>query len=343
MKKLTCPGGDINFDIRVMHGYRRFCNKIYQATKYVLGKIPSGFTPLPSATKSGTESLAELWILHKFTMTAAEINKALAGREFSDATSASYQYLYNNLCDVYIENSKAIIQDGSTEERLSAQQTLYTALEGGLTMIHPFMPFLTEELWQRLPRRPGDQCPSIVKAAYPQYQSEFDDQASEEAYELVLAVSKSIRSLAAEYDIKEGAEVHIKLNTTQALKTCKEQLGSIKSLGGKATQGTSSIDVLSQKEPDPAGCIPQSVGASGAVFLAVKGRIDIDKEIQKAKERRDKANEALQKQQKIIDGEGWSKMKEEAQKAEKRRLDDARSEMAVLDASVQQFEKLKLE
>ena len=326
-----------------MHGYRRFCNKIYQATKYVLGKLPSDFSPLQTATKSGKESLAELWILHKLTTSAAEINKALTGREFSDATSASYQYLYNNLCDVYIENSKAIIQDGNPEEKLSAQQTLYTALEGGLTMIHPFMPFLTEELWQRLPRRPGDKCPSIVKAAYPQYKSEFDDKASEEAYELVLAVSKAIRSLSAEYDIKEGAEVHIKLNTAQALKTCKEQLGSIGSLGGKATQGTSSIDVLSHEDADPTGCIPQSVGASGAVFLVVKGRIDIDREIEKAKQRRDKASEALEKQRKIIDRDGWSKMKEEAQKMERRRLEDAQSEVAVLEASVQQFEKLKLE
>ena len=344
MRLLTKIGGDINFDIKVMHGYRRFCNKIYQATKYVLGKLPSDFSPLAQATKTGKESLAELWILHQLTNTARDVNKALAAREFSEATSASYQYWYTNLCDVYIENSKSIIQDGTPEEQTSAQQTLYTALEGGLTMIHPFMPFLTEELWQRLPRRPNDQCPSIVKAAYPQYNKVFDDPTSELAYELVLAVSKAIRSLAAEYDIKEGAQVHIKPSSAQAVETCKAQLPSIKSLGGKVTFGnTSCITVLSPNDPDPSGCIPQSVGASAAVYLVVKGRVNIDKEIEKAKHRRDKANEAVKKQKKIIHGEGWPKMKEEAQIIEKHKLESAESEVAIMDGSIEQFERLKLE
>lgn len=130
-----------------MYGYRRFCNKIYQATKYVLGRLSQSFQPLPaSSIRTGHESLAELWILHKLTIVAAEVNNALTAREFSTATQAIYQYWYTNLCDVYIENSKSILQDGTPDEAHSAQQSLYTALEGGLTMIHPVTPFLSEEL-----------------------------------------------------------------------------------------------------------------------------------------------------------------------------------------------------
>ena len=73
-------------------------------------------------------------------------------------------------------------------------------------MIHPFMPFITEELWQRLPRRPGDENPTICKAAYPMYDTEMDNPAAEEAYELVLGVSKGIRSLMAEYSLKDEAK-----------------------------------------------------------------------------------------------------------------------------------------
>jgi len=134
---------------------------------------------------------------------AKEINQALADREFSQATFIAYQYWYSHLCDVYIENSKTIIQDGTPAEQRSAKDTLYTALEGGLTMIHPFMPFLTEEMWQRLPRRPEDPTPSIVKAKYPVYDPSLDDVASEEAYELLLAISKGVRSLMADYSIKD--------------------------------------------------------------------------------------------------------------------------------------------
>jgi len=199
----TTGGGDIAFDVKVIYGYRKFCNKIYQATKYVLGKIDGDFVPQKTGKLSGKESLAERWILHKMTIAAKEVNQALAEREFMRSTSIIYQYWYNSLCDVFIENSKAILQDGTEEEKRSAMNTLYTALEGGLTMIHPYMPYLTEELWQRLPRRPEDKTPSIVLAQYPTYDATMDDPASEAAYELVLGISRGIRSLMAEYSIKE--------------------------------------------------------------------------------------------------------------------------------------------
>lgn len=340
----TTGGEDINFDINQMHAYRKFCNKIYQATKYVLGKISSDFKPLPSASKSGQESLAELWILHKLNTAVADINAALTAREFSQATSISYQYWYTNLCDVYIENSKSIIQDGTKEEQRSAQQTLYTSLEGGLTMIHPFMPFLTEELWQRLPRRPGDSCPSVMKAAYPTYNKELDNPTSEEAYELIMEISKSIRSLAAQYEIKEGAQVYVQCLDGKTLETCKAQLPSIKSLGGKAMFGdTASATILSAKDAKPTGCVVQAIGTSAAVYLLVKGHVDIDAEIQKANTRMAKASDGVLKQRKIIDGAGWSKMRAEAQESEKKKLEDAQSEVGVLEGSIGQFERLKLE
>ena len=328
-----------------MYGYRKFCNKIYQATKYVLGKIDASFKPQRNPIKNGHESLAELWILHKLTTAAAEINNALAAREFSQATKVVYEYWYNHLCDVYIENSKSIIQDGTPAEQESAKQTLYTALEGGLTMIHPFMPFLTEELWQRLPRRPGDTCPSIVLAAYPQYNVELDDSASEEAYELVLAVSRAIRSLAAEYAIKESANIYIQLFTPQAHSTCEAQLPSIKSLAGKPMLGSgASIQLLEAKGARPAGCVVQAVNANAACYLLVKGRVDIDAEIGKAKTRLEKASKAVDKQRKVIEGlEKALKWEGELAETESRRLEDAKREVGVLEGSVSQFERLKLE
>ncbi len=89
-----------------MHGYRRFCNKIYQATKFVLGKLEADFVPQKTGAKTGKESLAERWILHKLTIASKEINQALSDREFSQATNITYQNWYNHLCDVYIVRSK---------------------------------------------------------------------------------------------------------------------------------------------------------------------------------------------------------------------------------------------
>ena len=328
-----------------MHGYRKFCNKIYQATKYVLGKIDASFKPQTHPVRNGSESLAELWILHKLNTAANEINTALAAREFSQATKIVYEYWYNYLCDVYIENSKSIIQDGTPTEQESAKQTLYTALEGGLTMIHPFMPFLTEELWQRLPRRPDDTCPSIVLAAYPEHNAELDDPASEEAYELILSVSKAIRSLAAEYAIKESANIHIQLFTPQAHSTCEAQLPSIKSLAGKPMLGSdASIQLLGANGAKPAGCVAQAISADAACYLLVKGRVDIDAEIAKAKARLEKASKGIDKQKKVMEGlEKAGKLEGELAETERRRLEDARREVGVLEGSVSQFERLKLE
>jgi valyl-tRNA synthetase len=206
MVSLTNGGTDINLDIRVLHTYRKFCNKIYQATKYVIGKLGPDFVPRETAKLSGNETLAERWLLHKMTLAAKRMNEHIAERDFMRSTTAIYQYWYTNLCDVFIENSKAIIQDGTEAERRSAVDTLYTAVDSGLTMMHPFMPFLTEELWQRLPRRPGDATPSIVIASYPTYDPAMDDPEAEAAYELVIACSGGARSLMAQCELKNDAE-----------------------------------------------------------------------------------------------------------------------------------------
>lgn len=177
----------------------------FQATKYVLGSLPKDFVPAKSGVLPG-KTLAERWILHKMNNAAKEINIALAEREFSKSTILVYRYWYSELCDVYIENSKAIIRDGSEEERNSAIQTLYTTLEAALTLIHPFMPFITEEMWQRMPRRPEDNTKSIMVAKYPTYNEAFDDPESEVAYEVVLDCTKGTRSLMSEYSLKDEAE-----------------------------------------------------------------------------------------------------------------------------------------
>lgn len=326
-----------------MHGYRKFCNKIYQATKYVLGNLDRGFVPERDGTKTGRESLAERWILHKLTKAAAEINQALTDREFSQAASITYQFWYTNLCDVYIENSKALIQDGTAVEQLSAKQTLYTALEGALTMIHPFMPFLTEELWQRLPRRPGDTTPSIVLATYPTHSPALDDPESEQAYELLLSISKAIRSLVAEYTIKDSAAIFIQLFDEPSLATCTAELPSIRSLAGKIG-ASSSISLLEPKAPKPTGCVVAGVGSSAAVFLQVKGKVDMEAEIFKAKDKVEKANEKVKKQRGIVSDEGWkAKVDAKLQEGEYRKLGDWEAELRELEGSLNRWEALKLE
>ena len=208
-------------------------------------------------------------------------------------------------------------------------------------MIHPFMPFLTEELWQRLPRRPRDNTPSIMLAKYPQYDASLDDPASEEAYDLVLSVCKAIRSLMAEYAIKEEGVLYVQLFDERSHATCTQQLPSIRSLSGKSA---ASVSILSSNEPKPTGCVPAAVSASATVFLLVKGRVDIDQEIDKARKKLERASEVVKKQKGIVNDEGYkTKVSEELQEVERKKLKDAEAEVRELETSMQQFVRLKLE
>ena len=338
---LTNTGGDISFDIKVMHAYRKFCNKIYQATKYVLGKLDSSFTPPETPSKTGHETLAERWILHKLTVAARDVNKTLADREFAAATTALYQYWYGQLCDVYIENSKTLIASGTDEQKRSATTTLYTALEGALVLMHPFMPFITEEMWQRIPRRPGDHTRSIMLARYPVYDEKLDDPASEAAYELVLDVAKAARSLTGEYGLKEAAEVFVQATDATARNTLESELPSVRALAGKAV-GT--LEILPEGGERPKGCVPYSVAAGVTALLRVKGRVDIDTEIERARAKMVKAAEVVKKQKGLLGDEGFqAKVNAQTQEAERKKFSDAEAEVREMEASMQQFEALKLE
>ncbi|PYI00413.1 hypothetical protein BO78DRAFT_465348 [Aspergillus sclerotiicarbonarius CBS 121057] len=292
----TTGGGDIAFDIQVIHGYRRFCNKIYQATKFTLEQ-----------------------------------------RDFSQSAQIVYQYWYGQLCDVFIENSKFLLApEVSAEAQQSAKETLYTALEGALTLIHPMMPFVTEHLWQRLPRREGDATISIMKAKYPEYTAEFDDVEAETAYELILNASKAVRSILAQYEIKTKGDIVIQTYDAVSHKTVSEELTSIKSLGGK-TLGDLSVLGPENTVP-PSGCVVAPVSSQAAVYLRVSKEVALEQE-GKAKASLEKARETVRRQQTLITSAGWEKAKPEVREAEQKKLLDAESEAARLEEQIREKPK----
>lgn len=148
--------------------------------------------------------------MHKLNVAATELNQALEERNFMTATNVAYNFWLYELCDVYIEAMKPMT-DGSAPESVkkSAQQTLYTCLDAGLKLLHPFMPFVTEELWQRLPRRPNDPTPSIVVASYPVADKAFEFTEAEKQFDLVFSALKTGRSLAASYNLQSEIQCEL--------------------------------------------------------------------------------------------------------------------------------------
>ena len=208
-------------------------------------------------------------------------------------------------------------------------------------MIHPFMPFLTEELWQRLPRRQGDKTPSITVASFPQYNESFNDEASEAEYELLVDVSGALRSLTAEYGFKDNGKTYIQALDETADKTLQNStsLPSIRSLAGKTV---SEITILSPSDPLPTGCAVYTIGSSATAYLDVKGRIEVEKEITKAQDRLKQANATIEKQKKIMDADWEEKVSDVVKQQEQEKLRAAEIEGKNWQASIEQFEKLKL-
>ena len=205
----TSSGRDLNLDILRVDGYRKFCNKLWNATRFANMKLGEGYIPRSTDTLNGEESLASLWILHKLNKAIKEVNFNLEQMNFMQATNAVYQFWLYELCDVYLEVSKPVLDGTNEEAKKAAQDVLYICLDQGLKLLHPFMPFVTEELYQRLPRRPIDVHPSIMLAGFPKYRSEWEVTSSEMEFDYIFALVRSCRTLLADYNMKKDAQFYI--------------------------------------------------------------------------------------------------------------------------------------
>jgi valyl-tRNA synthetase len=338
----TTGGGDIAFDIKEIEAKRRFCNKIYQATNFCLGRLADGFEANASPTDNKPRSLAEKWILHRLNEATKTFNNAIAEREFSVAAGTLYQYWFTALCDTFIENSKYILTPEADEaDRASAQQTLYTALEGGLLLMHPIMPFLTESLWQKLPRRQGDKTESIMIAKFPEYIESLDAPKDAEAYDFIMDIATGIRSLLSQYGFKEPGDITVQTYSENAFKIVTEQSTSLKSLGGK---NCGEIKILPPSDDaPPVGCALQSINVDAAVYLKIVGRIDLAEELKKREKSLEDAKAKVDKSKKIMSGAGWEKAAKATREKEQEKLQDAEKEAERLEGAIKDLERLKLE
>jgi valyl-tRNA synthetase len=247
----TTGGRDINLDISRVEGYRKFCNKLWNATRFALMKLGDDFKPNTSAEPTGHESMADKWILTKLNKCAIDTNKALEERNFFAATNAVYQFWLYELCDVYIEVVKPICDsdttgdEAATAKKSTAQNTLYTCLEAGLKLMHPFMPFVTEELFQRLGRRPGQEVDSIVVAKYPVENAAYNFSEAEKSFDAVFEVVKTTRSLAVQLKKKKDIVAYVQAPDQTTADLLRSESVTITALA----KGLSDLNIVSGEAP----------------------------------------------------------------------------------------------
>ncbi|KAJ3022150.1 hypothetical protein HKX48_006886 [Thoreauomyces humboldtii] len=333
----TSGGSDINLDILRVEGYRKWCNKLWNATRFALMKLGSDYKPRAELTLTGNESLADRWILAKLNQCIQKVDENLASYNFMQATSALYSFWLYDLCDVYLETTKPVIDGSDAVARDSAKDVLYICLEAGLKLLHPFMPFVTEELYQRLPRRAGDKIPSIMISRYPVLSKEWENPKSETEWEIVNQVTRAARSLLTNYVIRD-ATVYVKVGTPELATTIAAQDTIIRSM----VKGCGTIKVLGGHDANPAGCAVESVSEDITVYLLVKGFVDFDAELTKIETKITKSREALAVLTKKTQAEGYAeRVKQEVKDVNEGKIKAIEAEIAALEKGAGEFKRLR--
>jgi len=332
-------GRDINLEILRVEGYRKFCNKIFNATKFAMLKLDQNFIPSVALKPSGNESLVERWILDRLNVAADEINKQLTERNFLMATNAAYNFWLYELCDVYIEAMKPMTDESaSASAKKSAQQTLYTCLDYGLRLLHPFMPFVTEELWQRLPRVPNDTTPSIMLSRYPVFDKDFVFEEAVKEFDLAFSAVKTGRSLAVSYGLQNEIQLFIQVRSDQEAKIFESQASTVVTL----IKGCKSVKIVRDIKGIPAGCGSEILTPTVVVHVLVRGLVDFDVEIAKCEKKLNLARLNLEKIRKVESQPDYEETVPENVRlinGDKRKTFEA--EVATLEQSKEMFEKLK--
>jgi valyl-tRNA synthetase len=198
---LASTGRDIKFDMGRVEGYRNFCNKLWNAARYVLMNTEGQDTGL---TGDCVYSLPDRWILSRLNSTIAATREAIEGYRFDLAAQAIYEFTWNEYCDWYLELAKIALQSEDEAARRGTRQTLVRVLESILRLAHPLMPYITEEIWQRVAPPAGKSGPSLMNQPYPEAEAAQVDAGAVAEMEWVMNFLLGIRRIRGEMNIAPG-------------------------------------------------------------------------------------------------------------------------------------------
>lgn len=262
------PGNDLRFQFERLEGARNFCNKIWNASRFALMNLAD----LDPKAPKGNLELADRWILSRLNRTVKQVTDNLDRYELGEAARELYDFIWSEFCDWYIELIKPRLYGKVTpESRSTAQQVLWYTLSEILKLLHPFMPFISEEIWQHLPHRKG----TLMLQKWPEFQEELQNNDAEKQMSLIMDVIRTIRNLRAELNVSPGkkAEVIIEANSQETLQLLKTGLSYI-GLLANAEPITLEVELQEKTKQALAGVAEGGV----EVFVPFAGLIDIEAE-----------------------------------------------------------------
>lgn len=344
----TVQGRDVNLDIKRVVGYRQFCNKLWNAVRfaltYVSDYVPSGPTfHLGIAAHPGV-SKRDLFILSRLNATIRDVDAALSEYNFGGAVSLLHSFFLYEVCDTYVELVKPVLSSSSSaaseggnaaEAAEAARATLYTVIEQYLRLLHPIMPFVTEELWQRLPNRSALQsADSIMIAAYPSVVPGWSNADVEADMAVVKDAINGARSIRADYKIPNHvkADFYFRTEAPEVRAALSAQADDFCFLA-KA----SGLSWIGASEEPPKGCSVQVLSDRLTLLVNLTGIIDVSVETARLAKEVERLTPLIDSYRRKIAAPGYDKVPESVRVLNTEKLAAAETELKTVEDALAGF------
>ncbi|AKH70166.1 valyl-tRNA synthetase [Spongiibacter sp. IMCC21906] len=331
---LASTGRDINWDMKRLEGYRNFCNKLWNAARYVLMNTED--EDCGNNGEAVSLSLADRWIRSRLDETIASVDKAMSAYRFDHASQAIYEFIWNEYCDWYLELSKPVLWDdnASAEAKRGTRQTLIQVLEATLRLAHPFMPFITEEIWQRAAAIAGLGGDTIMLQALPEASADNIDAEAMADVEWLKGLILAVRNIRGEMNVPPGKSLDILLKNAstqdrQRLQDNQQFLTKLAKL--------SSVTVVEAGEATPLSAT-QLMGEL-EILVPMADLIDKTAELARLEKEKQKLEKDVQRLQGKLSNEGFlAKAPANVVDKEKEKL---AAQVSAIDKLSEQIETIK--
>lgn len=337
---LANTGRDIKFDLKRIEGYRNFCNKIYNATRFVLMNVDG--KEIHQTAKPELWELPEQWIISRLQKAEQAVKLAFETYRLDLASNAIYEFIWNEYCDWYVELAKPVLNDPDVSDERHAQVrfVLLSVLEMALRMVHPIMPFISEELWQTIApminRAKQNNSDSIMLAPYPIADESFINETAENDMNWLQSLIGAVRNIRGEMNLGNSVKLPVLLQNLQDDE--KAQIQRIEPLF-KALAKVQSVAFLGDNDKAPLSS--SSVIGQAVVYVPMKGLIDPKVELNRLNKELDKLTKQYEQINSKLANEAFvAKAPANVVEAEKAKLAELSGQIGKVRESVEQINNM---